>query len=144
MSENLFKKEWHIPFLTKLQNASANFGLVEKIVFVILFAAFSISALFLIKMTTEVFLIEIPARGGSLTEGVVGSVGMINPLLAISDADRDLTSIIYSAFVQNLRECVSFGHLIRSVFDFDYNSIIIRYYDPKSFKGGLIRRRNHS
>lgn len=86
--------------MAKLQNASANFGLAEKIVFMILFAAFSISALFLVKKATEVFLVEIPASGGSLTEGVIGSVGMINPLLAISDADRDLTAIIYSGLLK--------------------------------------------
>jgi len=100
LSENLFKKEWHISFLTKFQNSLANFGLAEKIIFAILFAAFSISALFLVKKATEVFLVETPASGGSLTEGVVGSVGMINPLLAISDADRDLTAVIYSGLLK--------------------------------------------
>ncbi len=100
--------------MTKLQNASANFGLAEKIVFTILFAAFSISALFLVKMTTEVFLIEIPARGGNLTEGVVGSVGMINPLLAISDADRDLTSIIYSGLLRAAPDGTLIGDLAKS------------------------------
>ncbi|HEY4495994.1 MAG TPA: peptide ABC transporter substrate-binding protein [Candidatus Paceibacterota bacterium] len=101
MSENLFKKEWHISFLTKLQNTLASFGLAEKIVFAILFIAFSVSALFLVKKATEVFLVEIPASGGGLIEGEVGSVGMINPLLAISDADRDLTAVIYSGLLKS-------------------------------------------
>jgi len=113
LSENLFKKEWHIPFLTKLQNASADFGLAEKILFVILFATLSISALFLVKKSTEVFLVEIPARGGSLTEGVVGSVGMVNPLLAISDADRDLTAIIYSGLLRALPDGTLVGDLAK-------------------------------
>ncbi len=42
------------------------------------------------------YLVEIPKTGGSLTEGVVGSPRFINPVLAISDTDRDLTSLIYS------------------------------------------------
>ena len=113
MSENLFKKEWHISFLTKIQNILANFGLAEKIVFVILFAALSISALFLVKRTTEVFLVEIPTSGGSLTEGVVGSVGMINPLLAISDADRDLTAVIYSGLLKASPDGVLMGDLAK-------------------------------
>lgn len=100
MSDNLFKKEWHVPFLSKLQNALAGFGLAEKIIFTILFAAFSISTLFLVKKATEVFLTEIPTRGGNLTEGVVGSVGLINPLLSISDADRDLTAVVYSGLLK--------------------------------------------
>ena len=113
MSENLFKKEWHIPFLTKLQNALASFGLAEKIVFTILFAAFFVSALFLVKKTMEVFLTEIPASGGSLTEGIVGSVGMINPLLAISDADRDLTAVIYSGLLKATSNGALIGDLAK-------------------------------
>ncbi len=45
------------------------------------------------------FLIEIPAHGGSLTEGVVGSPRFINPLLALTDADRDLTTLTYAGLM---------------------------------------------
>ena len=113
MSENLFKKEWHVSFLTKLQNTLAGFGLAEKIVFAILFITFAVSALFLIKRATEVFLVEIPASGGGLTEGVVGSVGMINPLLAISDADRDLTAVIYSGLLKATSDGALIGDLAK-------------------------------
>lgn len=43
------------------------------------------------------FTKSIPANGGSLTEGIVGEPRLINPLLApTNDADRDLSSLIYS------------------------------------------------
>lgn len=45
------------------------------------------------------FLVEIPARGGSLTEGIVGKPRFINPLLALSDADRDLTALTYAGLM---------------------------------------------
>ena len=45
-------------------------------------------------------LVSVPDYGGSLTEGVIGSPRFINPLLAISDTDRDLTSLIYSGLLK--------------------------------------------
>ena len=35
------------------------------------------------------FLVEIPSYGGGLIEGDVGAPRFVNPLLALSDADRD-------------------------------------------------------
>lgn len=45
------------------------------------------------------FLVEVPSYGGSLTEGVVGTPRFINPLLALSDADRDLTALTYAGLM---------------------------------------------
>jgi len=44
-------------------------------------------------------LVEVPAYGGSLVEGEIGSPQFINPLLAISDADRDLSSLVYAGLM---------------------------------------------
>ncbi|MEK7604333.1 MAG: peptide ABC transporter substrate-binding protein [Patescibacteria group bacterium] len=44
-------------------------------------------------------LIEVPTYGGSLTEGAVGSPQFMNPLLAISDADRDLSMLTYAGLM---------------------------------------------
>jgi len=44
-------------------------------------------------------LVEVPAYGGTLIEGEVGSPQFINPLLAISDADRDLASLVYAGLM---------------------------------------------
>lgn len=45
------------------------------------------------------FLVEVPAYGGTLTEGVVGSPRFVNPLLALTDADRDLTALTYAGLM---------------------------------------------
>ena len=47
----------------------------------------------------RLFLVEVPARGGSFTEGVVGSPRFINPLLAISDTDRDLVALSFAGLM---------------------------------------------
>lgn len=51
------------------------------------------------------FLVERPADGGTLTEGVLGTPAHINPLLATgetgSGADRDLSALIYSGLLRS-------------------------------------------
>lgn len=58
------------------------------------------SALMLLYQVNRAFLVEVPHRGGSLSEGVIGAPKLINPLLAVSDADRDLTALIYSGLMR--------------------------------------------
>lgn len=45
-------------------------------------------------------MISIPRPGGSLSEGVIGYPRFINPLFALSDADRDMTALIYSGLLK--------------------------------------------
>lgn len=42
------------------------------------------------------FFVSIPERGGKLTEGLLGRPHTINPVIAKTDADRDLVTLIYS------------------------------------------------
>lgn len=48
----------------------------------------------------ESLKVSIPRRGGSFAEGIVGTPRFINPVLAISDADKDLTQILYSGLMK--------------------------------------------
>lgn len=45
------------------------------------------------------FQVPVPAEGGSFTEGVVGSPRFVNPLLAISETDRDLVALTYAGLM---------------------------------------------
>lgn len=42
------------------------------------------------------FFVSVPMHGGSLNEGVVGRPRLINPIVAKTEVDRDLVSLIYS------------------------------------------------
>lgn len=44
-------------------------------------------------------LVEVPVAGGSLTEGIVGHPRFVNPLLALTDADRDMTALTYAGLM---------------------------------------------
>ncbi|MES2225881.1 MAG: peptide ABC transporter substrate-binding protein [Patescibacteria group bacterium] len=43
--------------------------------------------------------VVVPAYGGTLREGVVGAPRFVNPLLAISDTDRDLVALTYAGLM---------------------------------------------
>lgn len=45
---------------------------------------------------------EIPARGGTFSEGIVGTPRFINPVLAISDADRDVTELVHGGLMRDI------------------------------------------
>lgn len=57
------------------------------------------SAIMLLKVNSA-FLVKMPISGGSVVEGVVGNPRFINPVLAISEADKSLVSLIYSGLVR--------------------------------------------
>ncbi|MBI4121189.1 MAG: peptide ABC transporter substrate-binding protein [Parcubacteria group bacterium] len=67
------------------------FGLVSLFVIGTLGALFTVNAM---------FLETVPTEGGSFTEGVVGTPRFLNPLLATSDADRDITALVYSGLLR--------------------------------------------
>jgi peptide/nickel transport system substrate-binding protein len=46
------------------------------------------------------FKITVPVHGGTLSEGVVGVPRFINPVLAATQTDRDLTKLVYSGLVK--------------------------------------------
>jgi peptide/nickel transport system substrate-binding protein len=71
-----------------------------KKIFVTLIIIFVISSLALVSKLNNKLMTDVPITGGSLTEGVVGSPRFVNPLLATSDVDRDLTTLVYSGLLR--------------------------------------------
>lgn len=45
-------------------------------------------------------LVSIPANGGDLTEGLVGSPLYLNPLLAYSDVDKDISRLVFTGLMK--------------------------------------------
>lgn len=53
-----------------------------------------------IGITSKAFSIYVPEKGGSLTEGIIGTPRFINPLLAATPADKDMVGLIYSGLMR--------------------------------------------
>jgi len=100
----LFINFSHLKFIQKVEKIVTKMNPGEKILFYLTSSLVIITGLMLLIQVHRSFLIEIPSFGGSFTEGLVGSPRFINPLLAISDTDRDLTSLIYSGLLKTSNE----------------------------------------
>ncbi|MAZ40766.1 hypothetical protein CL654_01440 [bacterium] len=76
------------------------FSFKERLAFWGLFWIFIIGALGLARELHSNYSIQIPREGGSFTEGVVGRPAFINPVLALSDTDKDLSLLVYSGLLR--------------------------------------------
>jgi peptide/nickel transport system substrate-binding protein len=85
------------------QKLSAALDTLSKKQFLIFTGSLFVAAATLVIMLANVnnmFMVEIPANGGSITEGIIGMPTLVNPVIAVSDADKDLTSIVYSGLMR--------------------------------------------
>lgn len=96
----LILRRWNIPQSATVEKILRRFSVAEKAIFYFLATAFAISGLTLLWQVNSLFLIEVPTRGGTLTEGIVGNPRFINPVLALSESDKNLSSLIYSGLVR--------------------------------------------
>lgn len=70
------------------------------LLFAVIAAVFVISTLAFLGKVNDHFSVELPARGGTYTEGIIGYARFINPLLSYTDADKDMASLIYSGLLK--------------------------------------------
>lgn len=85
----------------RIRRAISSFGATEKLIFIIFAVIFIATSLFLLEKLNRSLMTDIPVRGGTLEEGIVGYASTINPILAYTDADKDLTSLIYSGLLKS-------------------------------------------
>ncbi len=93
------KRTVRVPLLERAHERVRTLSSGDRILFYglsILVGIASLSGLYALEQS---LLVEVPAYGGSLREGEVGSPQFINPLLAISDADRDLSQLVYAGLM---------------------------------------------
>lgn len=76
------------------------FSPAERLLLYVLTFMACLSAFFLIAAANESVTTEVPTQGGALVEGAIGTPRFVNPLLAASQPDTDLTSLIYSGLVR--------------------------------------------
>jgi len=88
-----------IPVLERVRERVNTLSSGDRVLFYLFATLFGAVSLFGFYALEQSLLVEIPAYGGTLVEGEVGSPRFINPLLAISDADRDLSALTYSGLM---------------------------------------------
>jgi len=98
--KHLFSKHYNFPKAHLANDALGRLSLTEKIIVSGLSLVLIVTTGISLWRVSENFMVVIPARGGTLTEGIIGLPRFINPILAISDADRDLTELVYSGLLK--------------------------------------------
>lgn len=83
-----------------MNEAISAFSPVEKALFWLFAGLFTASALVLLYRANDLFIVDVPAAGGELTEGVIGTPHLANPLFAISEADKDIVSLVYAGLMK--------------------------------------------
>ncbi len=75
-----------------------------KIVYAIAIIAFLATSLAIGLTIVDRMLVEVPRHGGMLVEGIIGRPRFINPVIAKSDADRDMTALVYSGLLRPTKD----------------------------------------
>ncbi|MEK7133143.1 MAG: ABC transporter substrate-binding protein, partial [Patescibacteria group bacterium] len=73
----------------------------EKVAFAIFILLFFTGIIGLLGIMNDLIAVEVPIDGGVLYEGIIGFPRFINPLIAASEADRDLTELIYAGLLKS-------------------------------------------
>jgi peptide/nickel transport system substrate-binding protein len=89
-----------LPKEEEINSVFASFSKKEKIFFVILVIILLISTASILESINKSLMVSIPLRGGSLSEGVIGTPRFINPILANTPADIDMTALVYSGLMR--------------------------------------------
>jgi peptide/nickel transport system substrate-binding protein len=104
----MHKRVLRLPKQEQIEQSIRSFSPAEKALFGFFAVLLIVSALLMLYNINRYILTEVPASGGSYVEGIIGSPRFINPLLATSDADRDLTALVYSGLLKAIPE----GYLV--------------------------------
>ncbi|MBL1434292.1 hypothetical protein COB87_001845 [Candidatus Wolfebacteria bacterium] len=92
-------KQHSLPFTHKSNQVLKSLSHGDTVIFWILASLMGLGALFALGELKDQIVEVVPAHGGSLTEGVIGSARFVNPLLALSDTDRDLVELTFSGLM---------------------------------------------
>lgn len=72
-------------------------------------ALFFISSLLALSMLVTIlakinnhYMVAIPETGGTISEGIIGIPTFVNPVLAVSSADKDMTTLVYSGLMRKM------------------------------------------
>jgi peptide/nickel transport system substrate-binding protein len=95
-----FVRSFKLPKKAELKSALLSFSKKEWYIFAGLLTVLIVTTLLVLNTINNSFMVNIPVRGSSISEGIVGTPRFVNPVLALSDADRDLVSLVYSGLMR--------------------------------------------
>ena len=98
LKDKLFKRH-ELPFFEGIGAYVRTRSPGDRFIFLLLGLLIFVTSIVSFLKLQATIMVERPAYGGNLTEGDVGSPRFINPLLALSDTDQDLTALTYAGLM---------------------------------------------
>ncbi len=77
-----------------------SFSRKELATFLSLFFASIVTLVWMVGILNAKGSVSVPINGGTLREGIIGTPRFVNPVLAVSDSDKDLSALIYSGLMR--------------------------------------------
>jgi peptide/nickel transport system substrate-binding protein len=99
--KQIINRKWDFSSFEKISNIISNFSISQKVLFYALCLILVLSTLTMVDDINDLVSVNVPTNGGYVKEGIIGSPRFINPVLAVSDVDHDLTALIYSGLVRS-------------------------------------------
>ena len=98
--KQILNKKWEVKLFDDLSIILKGFSISERMFFYLLCILFVFSGLVLLNTINNDISVQVPTNGGYLKEGIVGYPRFVNPVLAVSDVDNDLTELVYSGLMK--------------------------------------------
>ncbi len=89
-----------LPSKKEINSAFFSFSKKERVIFSVLVLILLVSTILILNTINRYFMVTVPMYGGSISEGIVGTPRFINPVLAFSDADQDMVTLVYSGLMR--------------------------------------------
>lgn len=90
----------HLPFVDAAEDSYRAFSPLGRGLFFFFAILMISSTVGLLAMVNTSLRVAVPGYGGSFSEGIIGSPRFINPVLAVSDADHDLSQLVFSGLLK--------------------------------------------
>jgi peptide/nickel transport system substrate-binding protein len=100
VTDNQPSRELRLKGGSSLLGYIKKFSSTEKAIFGVFALAALTTAIIMAGEVNSHFMVEIPAKGGTLREGLVGLPHTVNPILAVTDVDRDISSLVYAGLTK--------------------------------------------
>jgi len=113
--KNFYSNIRALELLKKIKQAIFSFSKTEWNIFLILLVLLLGSTIAILQNINTSFMVSVPVRGGSISEGILGNPRFINPVLASTDADKDLVSLVYSGLMRKSADGTMIPDLAESV-----------------------------
>ncbi|MCL5781838.1 MAG: ABC transporter substrate-binding protein [Patescibacteria group bacterium] len=78
----------------------SRFSATEKVIFGTFIIVATVMVIIMVRASALPFMAQVPTSGGTVREGVIGLPRTVNPVLAVTDVDKDIASLTYSGLLK--------------------------------------------